>query len=100
MFVSNLSSEAANSCINCFRNKHINGRNTKTLSPTFEKGAVTVSCRSAGRRCPHCQCERWQRHGHANDLQRCRCYPCRRTFNGQAMMPPPAAPRWLPNCLG
>jgi len=43
--------------------------------------ALIGLCRSAGRRCPHCQCERWHRHGHANDLQRYRCFSCRRTFN-------------------
>ena len=43
--------------------------------------ALIQQCRSAGRRCPHCHCERWHRHGHANDLQRYRCCPCRRTFN-------------------
>jgi len=37
--------------------------------------------RSIDRRCPHCQCERWHRHGCANDLQRYRCRACRRTFN-------------------
>jgi len=35
----------------------------------------------ATRRCPHCQCEHWHRHGHANDLQRYRCRACRRSFN-------------------
>ena len=43
--------------------------------------ALIEQCRSAGRRCPHCQCERWHRHGHANHLQRYRCFSCRRTFN-------------------
>jgi transposase-like protein len=43
--------------------------------------ALIAQCRSAGRCCPHCQCERWHRHGHANDLQRYRCFSCRRTFN-------------------
>ena len=43
--------------------------------------ALIQQCRSPGRRCPHCQCERWHRHGHANDLQRYRCCSCRRTFN-------------------
>jgi len=43
--------------------------------------ALIAQYRSAGRRCPHCQCERWHRHGHANDLQRFRCRACRRTFN-------------------
>lgn len=43
--------------------------------------ALIEQYRSAGRRCPHCQCERWHRHGHANDLQRYRCFACRRTFN-------------------
>jgi len=43
--------------------------------------ALIAQCRSACRRCPHCQCERWHRHGHANDLQRYRCRACRRTFN-------------------
>ncbi|MDN4060849.1 IS1595 family transposase [Massilia sp. YIM B02769] len=43
--------------------------------------ALIGLCRPAGRRCPHCRCERWHRHGHANDLQRYRCFSCRRTFN-------------------
>ena len=43
--------------------------------------ALIQQCRSPGRRCPHCRCERWHRHGHANDLQRYRCCACRRTFN-------------------
>jgi len=43
--------------------------------------ALIEQCRSANRRCPHCQCERWHRHGYANDLQRYRCRACRRTFN-------------------
>jgi len=43
--------------------------------------ALIEQCRSDGRRCPHCRCERWHRHGHANDLQRYRCRACRRTFN-------------------
>jgi len=43
--------------------------------------ALIAQCRAAGRRCPHCQCERWHRHGRANDLQRYRCRACRRTFN-------------------
>jgi len=43
--------------------------------------ALIAQYRSAGRRCPHCQCEHWHRHGHANDLQRYRCSSCRRTFN-------------------
>jgi len=43
--------------------------------------ALIAQCRSLGRRCPHCQCERWHRHGHANDLQRYRCRACRHTFN-------------------
>ena len=43
--------------------------------------ALIEQCRSPGRRCPHCQCERWHRHGHANHLQRYRCFSCRRTFN-------------------
>ena len=38
-----------------------------------------ITC--ATRRCPHCQCEHWHRHGHANDLQRYRCRACRRSFN-------------------
>ena len=43
--------------------------------------ALIEQIRSPGRRCPHCQCERWHRHGHANDLQRYRCRACGRTFN-------------------
>ena len=43
--------------------------------------ALIEQCRSPGRRCPHCRCERWHRQGHANDLQRYRCFSCRRTFN-------------------
>ncbi len=43
--------------------------------------ALIEHLRSPGRRCPHCQCERWHRHGHADDLQRYRCFSCRRTFN-------------------
>ena len=43
--------------------------------------ALISQCRSPGPRCPHCRCERWHRHGHANDLQRYRCCACRRTFN-------------------
>jgi len=43
--------------------------------------ALITQCRSTDRRCPHCQCERWHRHGHANHLQRYRCFSCRRTFN-------------------
>ncbi len=43
--------------------------------------ALIEQCRSGGRRCPHCRCERWHRHGRANDLQRYRCRACRRTFN-------------------
>ncbi len=43
--------------------------------------ALIEQVRSPGRRCPHCKCERWHRHGHANDLQRYRCFSCRRTFN-------------------
>jgi len=43
--------------------------------------ALIEQLRSPGRCCPHCQCERWHRHGHANDLQRYRCFSCRRTFN-------------------
>jgi len=42
----------------------------------------------ATRRCPHCQCEHWHRHGHANDLQRYRCRACRRSFNDLTGTPP------------
>ena len=42
----------------------------------------------ATRRCPHCQCEHWHRHGHANDLQRYRC----RAGNGWPTWTP-CAPR-------
>jgi len=43
--------------------------------------ALIEQIRSAGRCCPSCQCTRWVRHGHANDLQRYRCRQCGRTFN-------------------
>ena len=43
--------------------------------------SVVTAYRLPERRCPHCQCERWQRHGQANKLQRYRCLACRRTFN-------------------
>jgi len=45
--------------------------------------ALIEQIRSDGRCCPGCQCTRWVRHGHANDLQRYRyrCRQCERTFN-------------------
>jgi len=43
--------------------------------------ALIDHMRAPGRRCPHCRCEHWHRHGHANNLQRYRCRACRRTFN-------------------
>ena len=43
--------------------------------------ALIAQSRLAARCCPHCRCERWRRHGYANDLQRYRCRACRRTFN-------------------
>ncbi|UVW27595.1 IS1595 family transposase [Massilia sp. H6] len=43
--------------------------------------ALIGQIRSAGRRCPQCGCQRYHRHGQANDLQRFRCCQCRRTFN-------------------
>jgi transposase-like protein len=43
--------------------------------------ALIEHWRGPGRRCPHCRCSSWQRHGQANGLQRYRCRQCRRTFN-------------------
>nr|WP_306391883.1 IS1595 family transposase [Massilia sp. REN29] len=43
--------------------------------------ALIDEIRRDGRRCPDCGCERWHRHGRANDLQRFRCCACGRTFN-------------------
>jgi transposase-like protein len=43
--------------------------------------ALIEQLRGPGRRCPHCRCPGWHRHGHANGLQRYRCRGCRRTFN-------------------
>ena len=43
--------------------------------------ALIEQWRGPGRRCPHCRCPGWQRHGQANGLQRYRCRQCRRTFN-------------------
>ena len=43
--------------------------------------ALIEQARSADRRCPRCHGPHWQRHGHANNLQRYRCRQCGRTFN-------------------
>ncbi|MBD8532350.1 MULTISPECIES: IS1595 family transposase [unclassified Massilia] len=43
--------------------------------------ALIEQVRGPGRRCPHCCCSGWHRHGHANGLQRYRCRQCRRTYN-------------------
>jgi len=43
--------------------------------------ALIEQVRSANRRCPRCDGAQWQRHGHANNLQRYRCRACGRTFN-------------------
>jgi len=43
--------------------------------------ALIEGARSADRRCPRCHGAQWQRHGHANNLQRYRCRACGRTFN-------------------
>ena len=49
--------------------------------------ALIEQVRSADRRCPRCQGVRWQRHGHANNLQRYRCRDCGRTFNDLSATP-------------
>ena len=43
--------------------------------------ALIEQARSSERRCPRCDNPHWQRHGHANNLQRYRCRECGRTFN-------------------
>ena len=43
--------------------------------------ALICETTAASRRCPHCACERYHRHGQANGLQRYRCRACGRTFN-------------------
>ena len=43
--------------------------------------ALIEQARSSDRRCPRCHGPHWQRHGHANSLQRYRCRQCGRTFN-------------------
>jgi transposase-like protein len=49
--------------------------------------ALIEQVRSADRRCPRCQSVHWQRHGHANNLQRYRCRDCGRTFNDLTATP-------------
>ena len=56
----------------------------EALQPAVGLGRMIVLIEqiwAAGRRCPRCQCAAWQRHGHANNLQRYRCRQCGRTFN-------------------
>ena len=75
--------------------------------------ALIEQVRSADRRCPRCQSVHWQRHGHANNLQRYRCRDCGRTFNDLTATPLArlrlrewiarfhgVASRYLPNYLG
>ena len=49
--------------------------------------ALIEQLRGPGRRCPHCRCPGWHRHGCANGLQRYRCRGCRRTFNDLTRTP-------------
>jgi transposase-like protein len=49
--------------------------------------ALIEQARSADRRCPRCQGVNWQRHGHANNLQRYRCRDCGRIFNDLTATP-------------
>ena len=51
--------------------------------------AVLVDSRlqGAGARCPHCQCQRLVRNGHASGLQRFKCRGCARTFNALTSTP-------------
>jgi len=41
---------------------------------------LIAEIRAPRRRCPDCACERFYRHGQANDLQRFRCCQCGRTI--------------------
>ena len=59
----------------------------RALGPAEKASPVVQTLESRGLSCPHCNCERVVRNGHASGLQRDRCRKCSKTFNALTATP-------------